>query len=89
MDMSLETFGQLIGTVGFPSLVAIILLKTLLGNFNKRLDTLDKRLVQLNKTLVMIVRVLNQRSDEKDNKNNIPIIDEASAYTVADKMKRG
>lgn len=66
-DITLETIGQLIGTVGFPSLVAIILLKTLIGNFNKRLDELDKRLIQLNKSIVMVVKVLNQLTKEDLN----------------------
>jgi hypothetical protein len=60
MDISLETWGQIIGTVGFPSLIALILLKSILGNFNKRLDSLDKRLVQLNKTLAFVEKALNQ-----------------------------
>ncbi|MCY9757324.1 hypothetical protein M5X00_24160 [Paenibacillus alvei] len=63
-NMTIETLGQLVGAIGFPSLVAILLLKYLLGNFIKRLDMLDKRLVQLNKTMVMVVKVLNQLTKE-------------------------
>jgi hypothetical protein len=64
LDITLNTIGQIIGTVGFPSLVAIILLQSLLGNFNKRLDNLDEQLAQLNKTLVMIVKVLNEKNKD-------------------------
>ncbi|MEW4428906.1 hypothetical protein AB1I68_15660 [Paenibacillus pabuli] len=64
-NLSLETIAQVIGTVGFPSLVAIILLRSVLGNFNSRLDTLDKRLVQLNKSIVMVAKTLNQVNKEE------------------------
>ncbi|MDN8593195.1 hypothetical protein Q0V21_31180 [Paenibacillus sp. 11B] len=57
-NLSMESIGALIGTVGFPCLVAIILLRTVLVNFNKRLDTLDKRLIQLNKSIVMVAKTL-------------------------------
>jgi hypothetical protein len=59
-DFSLNTIGSLIGSIGFPSLIAIILLRNVLGNFNRRLDKLDKRLIQLNKSIVMVAKRLDQ-----------------------------
>ncbi|MGV2967239.1 hypothetical protein [Paenibacillus sp. AGC30] len=58
--ISLENLGALIGTVGFPSLIAIILLRSVLGNFKQRLDDLDKRLIQLNKSILLVVKTLNK-----------------------------
>ncbi|MGP3788494.1 hypothetical protein [Paenibacillus sp. 1A_MP2] len=58
--ISLENLGALIGTVGFPSLIAIILLRSVLGNFNQRLDDLDKRLIQLNKSILLVDKTLNK-----------------------------
>lgn len=72
-NITLETIGQQIGAIGFPSLVAILLLKTLLGNFNKRLDTLDKRLIQLNKTMVLVEKALNQLTKEDSHIHSDPI----------------
>lgn len=70
-NITVENLAQIIGTIGFPPLVAILLLKYLLGHFNQRLDTLDKRLVQLNKTMVMVEKALNQLSKEtKENNQN-------------------
>lgn len=61
MDITgLEQLGTLIGTIGFPSLVAIILLRTVLVNFNQRLDMLDKRLLQLNKSITMVAKTLDE-----------------------------
>lgn len=59
-DFSLNTIGSLIGSIGFPSLISIILLRNVLGNFNRRLDKLDKRLIQLNKSIVMVAKRLDQ-----------------------------
>ncbi|MHA7584737.1 hypothetical protein B2I21_36175 [Chryseobacterium mucoviscidosis] len=58
-SMSVESVGALIGTIGFPSLIAIILLRSVLGNFNQRLDDLDKRLLQLNKSILLVDKTLN------------------------------
>ncbi|WP_342553770.1 hypothetical protein [Paenibacillus sp. FSL R7-0652] len=66
-DISLDTIGSLIGTVGFPILVAIILLRTLLGDFIKRLDTLDQRLVQLNKSINLVAETLKEDAISKRN----------------------
>lgn len=74
-SISLESIGALIGTVGFPCLVAIILLRQVLGNFNQRLDTLDKRLVQLNKSIVMVAKTLKNDEtfvDQTDSKERNP-----------------
>ncbi|WCF08260.1 hypothetical protein NDS46_29085 [Paenibacillus thiaminolyticus] len=60
----LTAYGQIVGTIGFPSLVALILLKQLLGSFNERLDKLDTRLEQLNKTMVMLAKTGNQMNKE-------------------------
>lgn len=51
---------EMIGNVGFPILITLILLRTILSGFNKRLDSLDKRLIQLNKTMTMIVKAIDQ-----------------------------
>lgn len=56
---AIENVGALIGTIGFPSLIAIILLRSVLGNFNQRLDNLDKRLLQLNKSILLVDKTLN------------------------------
>ncbi|WP_308722654.1 hypothetical protein [Paenibacillus polysaccharolyticus] len=58
-EMAIENIGTLIGTIGFPSLIAIILLRSVLGNFNQRLDDLDKRLLQLNKSILLVDKTLN------------------------------
>ncbi|KGP78131.1 MULTISPECIES: hypothetical protein [Paenibacillus] len=69
--ISLENLGALIGTVGFPSLIAIILLRSVLGNFNQRLDDLDKRLIQLNKSILLVDKTLN-----KLTKNDLSVVRE-------------
>ncbi|UOK63900.1 hypothetical protein MT997_04275 [Paenibacillus sp. OVF10] len=69
--ISLENLGALIGTVGFPSLIAIILLRSVLGNFNQRLDDLDKRLIQLNKSILLVDKTLNKLS-----KNDLSVVRE-------------
>ncbi|SDS43138.1 hypothetical protein SAMN05444162_1462 [Paenibacillaceae bacterium GAS479] len=62
--LDLTSYIELIGNVGFPILIALILLRTLLDSFNKRLDSLDKRLTQLNKTITLIIKAL-----DKENRN--------------------
>ncbi|WP_374019831.1 hypothetical protein ABU162_09340 [Paenibacillus thiaminolyticus] len=59
-DFSLNTIGSLIGSIGFPSLIAIILLRTVLDDFNRRLDKLDRQLIQLNKSILMVAKRLDQ-----------------------------
>lgn len=79
-NLEIDNLGQFISAVGFPSLVAIILLRTVIGNFNKKLDQLDKRLLQLNKSVIMVVKTMNlftkqsqqtqtEQSSEKNEKN--------------------
>ena len=63
--LSLTNIGSLIGTIKFQSLIAIILLRNVLGNFNRRLDKLDKRLVQLNKSIVLMAKTLNHLTKEE------------------------
>jgi hypothetical protein len=77
-NLTIDNVGQLIGTIGFPSLVAIILLRTVIGNFNKRLDVLDKRLVQLNKSIAMVAKTMNEMKNEqsKDSLPSIPPVNE-------------
>ncbi|WP_025680008.1 hypothetical protein [Paenibacillus massiliensis] len=71
-SLSAEQISTLIGTVGFPSLIAIILLRSVLGNFNQRLDDLDKRLLQLNKSIMLVDKTLHQLSSQatKDFKDS-------------------
>lgn len=66
----LTGYVELIGNVGFPIVVTLILLRTILSNFNKRLDALEKRLVQLNKTMMMIVKALDREQATKINENS-------------------
>ncbi|XOI98811.1 hypothetical protein ACMX2M_23725 [Paenibacillus polymyxa] len=65
MDLSFENIGSLIGTVGFPSLIAIILLRSVLVNFSQRLDGLDKRLIQLNKSILLVDKTLKNLGKEE------------------------
>ncbi|MCG7379345.1 hypothetical protein MH215_20295 [Paenibacillus sp. ACRSA] len=77
-DISLETIGSLIGTVGFPILVAIILLRTVLGDFNKRLDTLDQRLVQLNKSINLVAKTLKEEPLSKRSIETVDVIEKTN-----------
>ncbi|MEK3881017.1 hypothetical protein [Paenibacillus sp. FSL M7-0420] len=74
--LDVTNYTELIGNIGFPILIALILLRTLLGSFNKRLDSLDKRLTQLNKTMTLILKILekdrsssNTRPTENDTRD--------------------
>ncbi|USG67777.1 YvrJ family protein [Brevibacillus ruminantium] len=46
-DSELALYAQLIANVGFPIVVAAILLNRLLNGFNKRLDTLAQKMEEL------------------------------------------
>ncbi|MFB4321602.1 YvrJ family protein [Priestia sp. BR_2] len=63
--MEFEAFVQLIGNVGFPIALSLILLQTILVKFNKQMDTLEKRLGQLDKTMNLLVRTVYQSSTPK------------------------
>lgn len=86
---NLSSFGQFISTVGFPTAIALILLLVILWLFIKCLDrleqSLDRRLGNLNKTLVMVVRVLNQINDH-NNKDIVDIYFPSFAGLTCDKF---
>jgi hypothetical protein len=63
--MDLETLVQLIGNVGFPIALSLILLQTILIKFNKHLNMLEKRLAQLDKTMNVFVKAFNQKTCSK------------------------
>ncbi|ULO04792.1 hypothetical protein H1230_16695 [Paenibacillus sp. 19GGS1-52] len=58
--MDMQTMIQLVGNVGFPIALSLILLQTILVKFNKQMDGLEKRLLQLDKTMNMLVRTFHQ-----------------------------
>ncbi|WP_025693308.1 hypothetical protein [Paenibacillus zanthoxyli] len=62
--MDLQTVVQLIGNVGFPIALSLILLQTILIKFNKQMEGLEKRLAQLDKTMNLLLRTFHQ-SDSK------------------------
>ncbi|WP_366291715.1 hypothetical protein [Paenibacillus sp. AN1007] len=57
--MNLQDIIQLIGNVGFPIALCLILLQSILVKFNKQMDGLEKRLAQLDKTINMMVRTFD------------------------------
>lgn len=72
--MDLQAVIQLIGNVGFPIALCLILLQTLLVKFNKQMDGLEKRLAQLDKTMNLMVKTFHQsvsktaiRQDKKED----------------------
>lgn len=72
--MDLQAVVQLIGNVGFPIALSLILLQTILVKFNKQMDGLEKRLAQLDKTMNLLVRTFHQstsktaiRQDKKED----------------------
>lgn len=72
--MDLQAAVQLIGNVGFPIALCLILLQTLLVKFNKQMDGLEKRLAQLDKTMNLMVKTFHQsvsqssaRQDKKEH----------------------
>ncbi|RED55431.1 hypothetical protein [Cohnella phaseoli] len=80
----LENIGKLVGTIGFPGLIAIILLRTILGSFNQRLETLDRRLNQLNNSIVLVTKTLTQLSKEDSTKLNTiftPVVEHSNNQT--------
>ncbi|MBT2293057.1 hypothetical protein J7E73_28885 [Paenibacillus albidus] len=62
--MDLQSLVQLIGNVGFPIVLSLILLQTILVKFNKQMDGLDKRLAQLDKTMNLFVRTFHQSASK-------------------------
>ncbi|WP_405105909.1 hypothetical protein MHH28_23070 [Paenibacillus sp. FSL K6-1217] len=72
--MDLQAVVQLIGNVGFPIALSLILLQTILIKFNKQMDGLEKRLAQLDKTMKLMVKTYHQstsksaiRQDKKED----------------------
>ncbi|ETT56273.1 hypothetical protein MKZ07_24050 [Paenibacillus sp. FSL P4-0338] len=72
--MDLQAVVQLIGNVGFPIALSLILLQTILIKFNKQMDGLEKRLAQLDKTMNLMVKTYHQstsksaiRQDKKED----------------------
>ncbi|MEK5586622.1 hypothetical protein MKZ21_30655 [Paenibacillus sp. FSL P2-0536] len=62
--MDLQAVVQLIGNVGFPIALSLILLQTILVKFNKQMDGLEKRLAQLDKTMNLLVRTFHQSASK-------------------------
>lgn len=62
--MDLQVVVQLIGNVGFPIALSLILLQTILKKFEKEMEALEKRLSQLDKTMNLLVKTVYQ-SDSK------------------------
>ncbi|KWX70635.1 hypothetical protein JI735_32085 [Paenibacillus sonchi] len=58
--MDLQSLVQLVGNVGFPIALSIILLQTILVTFNRQVEGLEKRLSQLEKTMNMLVKTFHQ-----------------------------
>ncbi|WP_019637638.1 hypothetical protein [Paenibacillus fonticola] len=65
--MDLQTTIQVIGNVGFPIALCLILLQSILIQFNKQLDGLDKRLAQLDKTINTLIRTFHQKEAAKSS----------------------
>lgn len=67
--MDIQVLVQLIGNVGFPIAISLILLQTILVKFNKQMDGLEKRLAQLDKTMNVFVKaILNNPSSTHPSK---------------------
>ncbi|WP_190944970.1 hypothetical protein [Paenibacillus sp. UASWS1643] len=62
--MDLQAVVQLIGNVGFPIALSLILLQTILVKFNKQMDGLEKRLAQLDKTMNLLLRTFHQNTSK-------------------------
>ncbi|MEK4277684.1 hypothetical protein [Paenibacillus sp. FSL R7-0026] len=62
--MDLQAVIQLIGNVGFPITLCLILLQTILVKFNKQMDGLEKRLAQLDKTMNLLVKSFHQNTSQ-------------------------
>ncbi|MNJ47058.1 YvrJ protein family protein [compost metagenome] len=65
--MDLQSTIQVIGNVGFPIALCLILLQSILIQFNKQLDGLDKRLAQLDKTINTLIRTFHQKEAAKSS----------------------
>jgi hypothetical protein len=67
--MDIQSIVQLVGNVGFPIALSLILLQTILVKFNKQMESLEKRLGQLDKTMNLFVRTYHQGNiqDKKDD----------------------
>lgn len=60
--MDTQALVQLIGNVGFPIALSLILLQSILVKFNKQMDGLEKRLAQLDKTMNLLLQSFHQKS---------------------------
>lgn len=58
--MDLQVAVQLIGNVGFPITISLILLQTILVKFNKQMEGLEKRLAQLDQTMNLLGKTMPQ-----------------------------
>ncbi len=58
--MDLQSLVQLVGNVGFPIALSLILLQTILVKFNRQMEGLEKRLSQLDKTMNILVKTFHQ-----------------------------
>lgn len=58
--MDIQLIVQLIGNIGFPIAMSLILLQTILIKFNKQMDELEKRMAKLDKTMNVLVKAFHQ-----------------------------
>lgn len=56
----ITNFAQMISNVGFPIVVAVILLRSVLNNFHSRLDELNQTMQEL----LVAIRGLNSKDKE-------------------------
>jgi hypothetical protein len=68
--MDLQAVVQLIGNVGFPIALSLILLQTILVKFSKQMEGLEKRLAQLDKTMNLFVRTFHQNASKIPNRQD-------------------
>lgn len=57
--MDYQVIGQLIGSVGFPIAVSLILLQTVLTKFNKQMEGLEQRIDKLNTSIDSLVEIIH------------------------------
>ncbi|MCM3128875.1 YvrJ family protein [Paenibacillus provencensis] len=57
--MDYQVIGQLIGSVGFPIAVSLILLQTVLTKFNKQMEGLEQRIDKLNTSIDSLVETIH------------------------------
>ncbi|WP_025692647.1 hypothetical protein [Paenibacillus zanthoxyli] len=68
--MDYQAIIQLIGNVGFPITLSLILLQTILVKFNKQMEGLEKRLAQLDNTMSLLVKTSINSTIQQEKKEN-------------------